>query len=253
MKTATLIFSVCVLCALTFAATPDVFNACSFRLTAHMVVKSPDGDELGSAINEIIHDNGYWTWNSQFEGSEFTKNILPDHEWSIIWRRDNGYSYRHDLNTHRCINSTEVPTPWNWIESKTYGVVWFDEPVWYNDQRATLYTAAAAGSYSQYEFESTTGFYVTDDDQNIVDINGTVNINHGEIVLVLQTQRMSFEHNKPIDPRKFAVEAPCPIMDPPAAPDESYQKQCYHQGGASLATISWIALLMALLAALLNF
>jgi len=253
MKTASLIFVACVLCAIAYADIPDIFQACSFRLTTHMVFKSPDGDELGNSINEIVHDNGYWLWNSQFQGTQLISSILPNHEWGIVWRRDNGHSYRHDIDLQKCIDSTDVPTPWNWIESKTYGVVWFDEPIWIGDREGTLYTAAAAGAYGKYEYESISNFYVTNDDGNVVDFNGTVNVNNGEVEIILQTTRMSFEHNKPIDPRNFAVEAPCPTMDPPEKPDEAYQKQCYHKSGASLATISWVALLVALLAALLNF
>jgi len=256
MKCLALIFVACALCALTFADdTPAALNACSFRLTAHIEVTSVDGDVLAKSLNEIIRDNGdHWVWKSDFEGNEFISSIVPDHEWAIIWRPETGKSYRHDIMAQKCYESTDLPTPFKWIESKTYGIVWFDEPVWYYGEEATLYTAVSSGAYGKYKFETTAAFYVTNKDQSLVHMNGTVTANNKEIEVYFSSTALSFEHNKEINPNVFAVQAPCTTVDPPSEPSDEFKKKCYHASSeASFTVVSWLALLMALVASLLYF
>jgi len=255
MKAIFALFAVCALCAVTMADdVPAVLQACSFRVTAELKVVTVDGEELASSINEIIHDNGdYWVWKSSLTGNDFMKTIVPDHEWAITWRQDMGRSFRHDIMAQKCYNSSDTPTPFKWIESKTYGILWFDEPVWYDDKEATLYTAVAAGMYGKIEYETETSFYVTNDDGNLVHVNGTLTAESKGLEVYYTTTRLSFEHNKPIDPATFAVSAPCPLIDAPEGPDDTFKEQCYHESGASFATMSWLALLVAVVAALLNF
>lgn len=257
MKCFAVLCAVCALCAIAFADdAPDVLLPCAFRMTAHAVVKSVDGEELATSINEIIHDNGdNWVWKSEFSGNEFIQAFLPDHEWAIIWREDLGKSFRHDLKTQKCVVATDIPTPYKWIESKTYGIVWFDEPVMYDDKEATLFTAVAAGSRAGVDFEAVAAFYVRNSDRSIVHFNGTVTAAHKEFDIIIESTSLSFEHNKAIDPKFFVVSAPCEAHEAPKDPSDDFKKKCYKQSGssASIASMSWLALIVAILAALLNF
>jgi len=255
MKYTAIVVALCALCALVLADdAPEVLFPCSFRLTTRVVVTSVDGEELATSMNETIRDNGdYWVWKSQFSGNQFISTIVPDHEWSIVWRPDKGMSYRHDINAHTCYNSTNLPTPYNWIQSKTFGIVWFDELVNYNGEPATVYTAVSAGTYGRYDFEATASLYVINKNKTIVFMNGTVTAQHREIDVIFRSTSLSFEHNKAIDPKFFAVSAPCPIINPPSEPGDTFKKKCYNTSSAAVTTISWFALVMALLVALMNF
>jgi len=142
MKATLISLVVFALCALVFSDdAPDPLFPCSFRMTCHVSVTSKDGEELASSINELIRDNGdYWVWKSMFKGNEFISAIVPDHEWSLIWRPDLSTSFRHDINTQKCYQDPTQLTPYKWVESKTYGIVWFDEPVIYDGKEATCFT-----------------------------------------------------------------------------------------------------------------
>jgi hypothetical protein len=224
-------------------------------MTAHAVVKSVDGTQLAETMNQIEHDNGdNWAWKSEFTGSEFIKSFFPDHSWSIIWRDDLKKSFRHDFHTQKCTVATDIPTPYEWIQSKTYGIIWFDEPIEWEGQEATLFTAAAAGSRAGIDFEAVAGFYVLNKDQTIVHFNGTVTAAHKEIDVIIEATSVSFEHNKRVDPKNFVVSSPCEAHAAPPDPTPEFMETCYHtKSGASIAGMSWLALLVAVLAALLNF
>jgi len=252
MRNFLLVVALCALGALVFAdEVPSVFMACSFRAVAHMNIVTVDGEVLAKTMDEIIHDNkDYWVWKSQMAGNEFIQSFLPDHEWSITWRPDMNVSYRQDFMTHKCSVSAEIPTPYEWVESRTYGIGWFDEPVKWEGKDGTLYTAVASGHRAGFDFELLAGFYVVDG--SVVYINGTVTGAHKEIEIAFYTTAISFEHNKAIDPRVFAVNAPCDKIDPPPEPSDDFKLLCY-RSAASIASFSWLALLVALFAALLRF
>jgi len=254
MKSVALFFAVCVACAVVFGddAPEDLFP-CSFRMTTRVTVSNTDGELLATSINEIIRDNGdFWAWKSDFEGNEFVRSIIPDHQWSLIWRSDLGKSFRHDIPTQKCYVSTDVPTPYKWIESKTYGIVWFDERVEYEGKEAILYTAVGVGSYNNIDFESTASFYVLAEDRTLVHINGTLSASHKQIEVVFRTDSLYFEHNKPIDPKTFVIQPPCPEYSAPSDPSDNFKKKCYNSSGAS-QFVSIFALLLAVLAALMSF
>jgi len=255
MKNVIVVLALCALFALIMADDPpECLFPCSFRMTSHMSITTKDGEELATSINELARDNGdYWVWKSKFSGDEFIRSIVPDHEWSIIWRPDNGTSFRHDINLRTCFASHDLPTPYKWVESKTYGIVWFDEPAQYDGQDATLYSAVTLGNYSGYEFEAEAHFYVLNEDGTLVHVNGTVSANHGEIDLDFRTISISFEHNKPVDPRSFVVSAPCELHGVPESPSATFKEKCYHTSGSSVVSVSWLLLVVAILVTLLSF
>jgi len=255
MKAIALVFAVCVACAVVFGedAPADLFP-CSFRMTTRVTISTRDGAVLATSINEIIRDNGeFWAWKSDFEGNDFVRTIIPDHQWSLIWRPDVGKSFRHDISAQKCYVSSSLPTPYKWIESKTYGIVWFDELVEYEGKEAILYTAVAVGTYNnKIDFEGTASFYVLAEDKTLVHVNGTLTASHNTIDVVFETNSLYFEHNKAIDPKTFVVQPPCPVHPAPAEPSEDFQKKCYRSSAAS-QFVSVVALLLAILAALVSF
>jgi len=235
---------------------PEAIYPCSFRLTANMEVRNEDGDVLATSMNEMMRDNGdYWVWKSQFSGDEFIKSIVPDHEWSIIWRPDTGYAYRHDIVAQKCYKSTfeKQPTPYNWIQSKTYGIMWFDELIEYEGQEATLYSSFGVGSYGSMDYEIESNFYVINKNQQLVHINGTVSAAKQGIKLFFESKSLSFEHNTEVPLKSFAVSAPCDLVASPAEPSAEFQLKCYGKNAASFLSVSWLALVVAILACLLNF
>jgi len=255
MKFTAVFVAVAALCAIAFAdEVPAALMPCSFRLTAHISIYDADGTEIASTVNEIMRDNGeYWAWKSEGHGDEFVQAVLPDHEWSIIWRQDLGLSFRHDIKTQSCTESSDTPTPFKWIENKTYGLMWFDELVDYEGKEATLYTAVAAGSRSGYDFEAVANFFVINADNTLVFINGTATALHQGIEVSFKSTRLYFEHNDPIDPRMFAIQAPCNLHGSPQGPSDAFKEACYHTSAAVSTAASWLALLVALFAMLLNF
>jgi len=255
MKFAALVLAVSALCVIALADdAPEVLLPCAFRCTARVSVYSADNELLGTAIDEIIRDNGdFWSWKSQFTGNEFVQYFLPDHEWSMVWRPDLGKSFRHDIMKQKCEVRTDIPPPYKWAENKTYGIVWFDELLEYEGKEATLFTAVAAGNRAKIDFEAVANFYVINEDRTIVHMNGTITGAHREIDLRFEATSLSFEHNKAVDPKIFVVSAPCPLNPAPAEPSDTFKNKCYKENGASMMTVSWLALLMVIIAAFLKF
>jgi len=249
------------LCAVAFAEeAPEVLFPCSFRFTFNAEVRNKDGEVLATTRDEIARDNGdYWFWKSTLEATDpFLSSVVPDHQWSIIWRPDagdKGMSYRHDFMTQKCYAATfeKQPTPYNWIQSKTYGLMWFDERVMYNDMDCTLYTAVGIGNYGGFDYESEVNFYVNNKDATVVHFNGTVMAAKKQIDVVLVATDLEFVHNEPIPVKDFAVQPPCPIVNPPSAADKDFQAKCYENGSTSMQTMSWLVLLVAILVYLMDF
>jgi len=145
------------LCAICFAEdAPDLLYPCSFHSNFKLNIRNMDGEILATSMNEMLRDNGdFWVWKSSFTGDEFMKSIVPDHAWSITWRPDIGRVFRHDMMDNRCYNMSfkEQPLPYDWIQSKTYGIVWYDEMVEFNGKECYLFTAMIVGKYSTYDYE----------------------------------------------------------------------------------------------------
>jgi len=246
------------LCAIAFAEdAPEELLPCSFRLTLNIAVRNLDGDTIANSRNEIMRDNGnYWVWKSQFDGDEFVQSLVPNHEWVITWRPDVSRVFRQDYTSGvNCYNYTfaQQPLPYDWIQSKTYGIVWYDEIVNYAGKECNLHTAILVGSYSKMDYECEANFYVSRSDGDIVHVNGTFSANKKEINLVFDAVNLFFEHNIPIDRKAFAVNAPCKPVGLPPEPSEEFKKKCYNQGSGSMLTVSWISVLIAMLIALMNF
>ena len=91
-------------------------------------------------------------------------------------------------------------------------------------------------------------------DQSVVHFNGTVTAAHKEFDVILEATSLSFEHNQRVDPKFFVISKPCEEHPAPADPTPAFMEKCYNiTGSASIAGMSWLALLVAILAALLNF
>jgi len=245
------IFALFVLAGIAFAEDAPVdLLPCSFRLTLKMNLRNKDGDVLATSLNEMMRDNGeYWVWKSNFEGDDFIKTMIPDHEWVVIWRPDTEKVYRDDILAKKCYTYTfaQQPTPYEWFQSKTYGIVWYDEAVKYADQDCILHTAIVVGSYSGIDYECEANFYVSTSSKNLLFINGTLVAKKKGIDLVFDSSNLDVEHNKMIDPNSFIVNAPCEAVAAPSVPSEDFQKKCYsQQSGVAALTISWISLLLAL-------
>jgi len=245
------------LCAIAFADdAPEVLFPCAFSWTMSVSIRNTEGEELATTMNEISHDNGdYWIWKSEFTGNDFVHSFVDDHQWSIIWRPDTGYAYRHDLMARKCYKSTfaNQPTPYNWIQSKTYGIMWFDELIDWNGKAATLYTAVGVGNYASMDFETEANFYVLNNEKQLVHFNGTLTAHQRDIKLVFESKSLSFTHNSMIPPKTFAVNAPCEQVASPAEPSEDFKTKCYQKSGASSLAISSLAVLIAIIAAFLSF
>jgi len=249
-----------VLCVAVFGEdAPEALLPCSFRMTANFNLHTEDGETLATTMNEMARDGeGYWLWKSQFTGSELVQSVIPDHEWSIIWRPDvnpekNGTSFRHDMKTNKCYAYpySQQLTPYEWIQSKTYGIMWFDELIDFDGKEATQYTGFAVGSYNTYTYEIQVNFFVTNSDKQVVKINGTISINKGEVKVIVESTSIAFDHNTPLKPSLFAVSKPCEPHGAPAEPSEDFKKKCYIQdSGSSMLTFSWLAILALLLVAL---
>jgi len=241
---------------------PEALLPCSFRMTANFDIHTEDGESLATSMNEMARDgDGFWLWKSQFTGTELVQSLIPDHEWSIIWRPDvkpeqGGTSFRHDMKTNKCYAypySVQL-TPYDWIQSKTYGIMWFDELVNFGGKEATSYSGFAVGTYSGHDFEVQVNFYVTNSDKQVQKINGTISVDKGEIKVIVESTSISFDHNTPIQPKLFVVNKPCEAHGVPAEPSADFKKKCYiDDSGCSMLTISWMTVLAMLLIALLNF
>jgi len=247
------------LCAIAFAEdAPDELLPCSFYATFKMVVRTEDGEELATSMNEIIRDNGdYWLWKNDLNGNAFIQSMIPDHSWAIVWRPDVNRAFRIDYSEkgNNCLNLSleQQPLPYDWIQSKTYGIVWYDEIVSYQGRECNLHTAILIGNYrGKADFEAEANFFVSRTNGNLLYVNGSLQANKKEIDVVFESQNMYFEHNKEIAPKTFAVAAPCNPLDPPSGPSADFKAKCYHEGSAVLS-LSWFILLAALLIALMNF
>jgi len=243
------------LCAIAFAdSVPEALLPCSFRLTVDFDVNNEDGETVTTARNEMIRDNGdFWLWRCKFDGLD---PIVEKRTWEIIWRPDNNTVYRNDLEAKHCYKMSfeQQPLPYDWIMSKTYGVLWFDELVDYDGKEATMYTAVGVGSYYGMDFETSVNFFVTNEDQQIVSINGSLQAPKEGIKLFVVTKSLSYDHNMPVDASTFVISAPCnPAVPAPDEPSADFKAKCYGTGAASVITLSWIAVIVAMLAALLNF
>jgi len=254
------LFALCV--AVIGEDAPEALLPCSFRMTSNFNIHTEDGETLATSMNEMARDgDGFWFWKSQFTGSEFVQSLIPDHEWSIIWRPDvkpeqNGTAFRHDMKTGKCYAYPYKVqlTPYEWIQSKTYGIMWFDEMVDFGGKPATLYSGFAVGSYSGHDFDVQVNFYVTNSDLQVQKINGTISVDKGEIKVIVESTSISFDHNSPLKTNLFVVSKPCEPHAAPAEPSEDFKKKCYGSGsGSSVLTVSWLAILAMLLIAVLNF
>jgi len=218
-------------------------------------VYTADGTKLATTINEMARDNGdYWMWKSSLKGDG---TLVPDHTWSIIWRPDLGRAFRQDLTANHCYNTTfdKQLLPYDWILSKTYGILWFDELIDYEGKEATLYSAAGVGNYGGMDFETQVNFYITNEDGQIVNINGTLTAHNQGIEVFLVTESLSYEHNIEIAPKTFSMGKfrECGPVDLPAEPTAEWKGKCYEKSSSASITLSWIAVLAALLAILMNF
>jgi len=244
------------LCAIAFAEdAPEVLLPCAFRLTLDMNVHNAEGETIATSMNEIMRDNGeYWIWKSSFKGDEFLQSIIEDHEWSITWRPDTGLAYRHDITNQRCYITTvdKQPTPYNWIQSKTYGIMWFDETVEFQGNESTMYSAIGVGSYHNIDFELAANFFVRNSDQQLLYVNGTFDAHKKEVKLFFESKSLSFDHNMQIPVKNFIIQAPCDQVSAPGEPSADFKAQCYRSSASALA-LSWLAVLVALLAVLMNF
>lgn len=244
------------LCAICYAEdAPSLLFPCSFHTNFKITIRTLDGEVLATSLNEMLRDNGeFWVWKSEFSGSDFMKSIVPDHSWAITWRPDVSRVFRHDILDNRCYNMSikEQPLPYDWIQSKTYGIVWYDELINFKGQDCYLFTAVVVGKYYNYDYEIEGNFYVTAADKKLVYINGTASAKKGEVQVLFEADNVFFEHNIMIPTKSFVVNAPCPAVAAPADPSDSFAATCY-QGNGYVLTVSWVVLLVAMLVALLNF
>jgi len=249
-------FAFFALCTICFAEdAPELLLPCSFHSNFKLNIRNMDGEILATSMNEMLRDNGdYWVWKSSFEGNDFIKTLVPDHAWSITWRPDLKRVFRHDMMANKCYNMSyaDQPLPYEWIQSKTYGIVWYDEMVSYGGQECYLLTALIVGKYSTFEYELEGNFYVSTADNNVVYVNGTVSADKGTVQLRFDPENIFFEHNVPIPTKSYVISAPCPSVAAPAEPSADFAAKCYGQNNGYMLTVSWIAL-VAMLIALLNF
>jgi len=248
--------SFCVVLLLASAALAlDVYDfmPCSFELMTFTRVLS-GGAELTTSKDAIYrdHDN-LWRWDSEFNGMP---GLFEGHEWSVIWRPDDGASY-HDFTLEgKCLKNNGgkkmYPFPYDWMVSKTDGVTWSKQNCDYNGESAIQYTGKTTSK--AYGFTSVMNLFQLRKTGSFVFGNGTVESSF--IDLTFEIEVTKFTHNSPLPASVFVTSAPCPATTIPADPSREFQQVCYAHPNPLISSSSATVImpfLATILAALLIF
>jgi len=234
------------------ALSPTDFMPCAFELVTYTTFYS-GGSVLTTSLDAVYHDHdNLWRWDSEFDG---IPGIMDAHEWSVIWRPDDGASYHNNGVT--CLknnNGTKMyPYPYDWVLSKLDSITWSVKDVKYNDQDAKVYMGN--GYSSLLKMTAKIDIFFLRKSGMLVYANGTV-----ENILVDLNFEMvinKYAPNAAVSGAVFMPAVPlCPATTMPvdAAPD--FQRYCYRRSSSSGAAgiiPSGLFLLATLLAALLIF
>jgi len=251
--------SFCVLLLLASTALAfDIYDImpCAFELMTYTRVLS-GGAVLTTSKDAIYHDhNELWRWDSEFEGMP---GFFEGHEWSVIWRDDDGVSYHDNLLEGTCQKWSMKNTPKNpyeWVMSKTDGVTWSKEDCDYDGEPATKYVAKTTSK--QYKFTAVMNLYQIKKTGVFASGNGTVEGSLVDVTFEIEVNKYS--HNSPLPGSLFMTSAPCPLTVEPEGPSRDFQQYCYARSNPSESSSSAVVIkpsflffLATLLAALLIF
>jgi len=244
------LYALVFLAATAMAITPNDILPCAFEVMTYTTFYS-GGSVLTTSTDALYHDHdNLWRWDSEFDG---IPGIIDAHEWSVIWRPDDGASYHN--NGKVCLknnNSTKMyPYPFDWIASKLDNLVWSEKEVKYGDEDAKMYTGV--GISSRFKVTATLNLFFLRKSNMFVFGNGTV---EGSLIdLELEMAVNKYNPNAAIPGAMFMPAVPaCPATTMPADPSPDFQRYCYRKesSGASIVP-NGLFFLATLLAALLIF
>jgi len=250
MNTVSVVFALCAVAA--FALEPSEFLPCSFQVGAKTHILS-GGVEVANSEDIVYHDHdNLWRWDGQFSG---LPGLFDAHEWSIIWRPDNGISYHLQTDTGVCKEnnggSKMYPYPYDWIASKTDGVVWTQQDVTYENSAATMYVARAKST--RYKFTLEASLFVLKSGE-LVYGNGTLQSSLIDVEFTMDINQYIFR--KHIPAQYFMTARPCPVTTRPAEPSKEFTNYCYVANPSSAGFAvkpNFLAVVAALLAAFLIY
>jgi len=247
------VFAVLLLAVAVVAFDPREKIPCAFELMTLTRFYS-DGTELTSSIDAVYHDHdNLWRWDSEFKG---IPGLFESHEWSVIWRPDDGVSYHRFTLDGKCLKNNGgknmYPYPYDWVMSKLDNATWTESKVNYEGQKAILYQAVGTKAK---KFKAVVNLYVLESGE-IAAGNGTI---EGSLIDLTFTITISkFSSHSAIPGATFVPEAPCPATTIPMDPTYDFKQYCYVKptipsgsSGAAFMKPSILFLLAALLVALL--
>jgi len=247
-------FTLVLLATTALAFDPREIFPCSFSSMTYTSVTS-GGTELTSSIDALYHDHdNLWRWDSEFKGMP---GFFDGHEWSVIWRPDDGASY-HDFTLEgKCYKnnggSRMYPYPYEWVLSKTDGFTWTSKDTTYNGQSVTQYTGVT--SSRTYKFQATVNLFLAKKDGALVFGNGTVESSLIDVQFTISVSK--FVTHTSLPGSTFVPSARCPPTTMPADASKEFREYCYARtnpsgsNGASFMKPSLVFFLATLLMTIL--
>jgi len=248
------LFAVLLLAAVAVAFDPHDLFPCSFEAMTVTSVMS-GGSEQFKSFDSIYHDHdNLWRWDSQCDG------FLPffeGHEWSVIWRPDDGVSYHEDLKAGKCLKnngeSKMYPYPYEWIASHVDSVSWSSKETKYNGRSAIKYTGVSHST--EWDFDAKFDIYIAKKSGDLLYANGTVETKFIDVTFSMTVTK--FVSHSALALGTFVPSARCPATTVPASASKEFQRYCYEStnelssSGAAVIKPSLAIFLATLLMALL--
>jgi len=185
------------------------------------------GSELTQSIDAMYHDHdNLWRWDSDFKG---IPGLFDAHEWSIIWRPDDGVSYHLFPLEGKCLKnngaSKMYPYPFDWLLSKTENVTWTKTDCKYQEEDAVKYSGT--GYSSEFKCQATINLYVLKSGEFV---HGDGSLEGSMIDITFEMTVSKFVMHSPLVPAIFlpsSLSPLCPSTTLPAPASKDFEKFCY--------------------------